>query len=152
MSRFAEVIVLALDAHDVMDPLTREDESRSWRGRFVPIESQWAGSFGIGWATEFERMRPRTGLFAHLESLPWPRPESVQVLIHDEEDDCFGLWMLEEGKLVEVALPRARRYHMPAPPTDEFPPCPGILVRADRIGHDQIRQTPEAERDQRPAW
>ncbi|WP_210740446.1 hypothetical protein [Nocardia coubleae] len=144
--------MLALDACEVMEPLTRDDESRSWRGRFVPIDSQWPGSFVIGWATEFERMRPRTGLFAYLEALPWPRPESVQVLIHDEEDSCFGLWMLEEGKLVEVALPQTRRYHLPAPPTDEFPPSPGVLVRTDKIGHDQLQQTPEAERDQRRAW
>ncbi|WP_110036128.1 hypothetical protein [Nocardia neocaledoniensis] len=152
MSRFAEVIVLALDAQDVMEPLTRDDERRSWKGRFVPIESQWPGSFGIGWAVEFERMRPRTGLFAHLEALPWPRPESVQVLIHDEEDDCFGLWMLEEGKLVEVELPRTRRCHLPAPPTDEYPPSPGFLVRTDQADHDRMRQTPPAERDQRRAW
>ena len=81
MSRFAEVVVLALDADEVMEPLTRDDKGRTWRGRFVPIQSQWIGSFGIGWATEFERMRSRSGLLKHLESLPWPRPESVQVLI-----------------------------------------------------------------------
>ncbi|MEV0436081.1 hypothetical protein [Nocardia sp. NPDC050413] len=89
MSRFAEVIVLALDACEVMEPLTRDDESRSWRGRFVPIDSQW---------------------------------------------------------------PQTRRYHLPAPPTDEFPPSPGVLVRTDNIGHDQLQQTPEAGRDQRRAW
>lgn len=90
MSRNAEVIVLALDADEVMEPLTRDDPARSWGGRFVPIHSQWGASFGAGWAVEFARMRPRTGLLAHLESLPWRRPESVQVLIHDQHDDCFG--------------------------------------------------------------
>ena len=49
MSRNAEVIVLALDAHGI-------------------------------------KVRSRTGLLAHL--------------------DCFGLWMIHDGKLVEVALPR----------------------------------------------
>ena len=29
-------------------------------------------------------MRPRDGLLRHLESLPWPWPESVQVLIRDD--------------------------------------------------------------------
>ncbi|NEW39040.1 hypothetical protein GV794_24205 [Nocardia cyriacigeorgica] len=151
MSRFAEVIVLALGAHEVMEPLTRDDENRSWRGRFVPIESQWGSSFGIGWATEFDRMRTRTGLFAHLESLHWPHPESVQVLIHDEEDDCFGLWMLHDGKLVEIELPRTRRYHPPAPPTDEYPPDPGILLRTDR-SNGLRSQTPMNTRDPRRAW
>jgi len=73
MSRNAEVVVLALYADEVMEPLTRGDVERSWRGAFVPIQgSQWIGSFGIGWATEFERMRSRSGLLKHLESLPWP--------------------------------------------------------------------------------
>jgi hypothetical protein len=43
MSRNAEVIVLAPDAHEVMEPLTRDDAARSWCGRFVPIHSQWVG-------------------------------------------------------------------------------------------------------------
>jgi hypothetical protein len=113
--------VPALDADEVMGPRTRGDEERTWRGRFVPIQSQWVGSFGSGWATEFARMRSRSGLLKHLESLPWPRPESVQVLIHDQDDDCYGLWMIHDGKLVEVSLPRTQRFHDPAPPDDGFP-------------------------------
>lgn len=151
MSRFAEVIVLALDADSVMEPLTRDDEERTWRGRFEPIQSQWVGSFGIGWATEFERMRSRSGLLKHLEPLPWPRPESVQVLIHDQDDDCFGLWMIHDGKLVEVPLPRTQRFYEPAPPNEEFPPDPGYLLRTDQ-GRDMPEQTPEEHRDPRPAW
>ena len=87
-------------------------------------------------------MRSRTGLLACLESLPWPRPESVQVLIHDEEDDCSGLWMIHNGKLEEVALPRTQRYHDPAPESREYPPHPGYLWRTDQ-GH-----TPPS----RPQW
>ncbi|MEV5528341.1 hypothetical protein [Streptomyces prunicolor] len=151
MSRFAEVVVLALHAHAVMEPLTRDDPERTWRGRFVPIESQWGTSFGAGWATEFERMRPREGLLKHLESLPWPWPESVQVLIHDEDDECFGLWMLHDGKLVEIPLPRTRRFHQPAPPTEEFPPDPGYLMRTDQE-RELPKQTPEHLRDPRPVW
>ncbi|MEW2404268.1 hypothetical protein [Streptomyces sp. NPDC046862] len=151
MSRFAEVIVLALDAHEVMEPLTRDDETRTWRGRFVRVESQWGGSFGAGWAVEFERMRSRTGLLRHLESLDWPRPESVQVLIHDQDDDCFGLWMIHDGRLVEVALPRTERFHEPAPRDDEFPPDPGYLLRTDQ-GRPLPEQTPGELRDPRPAW
>ena len=151
MSRFAEVIVLALGADEVMEPLTRDDGTRTWRGRFVPVESQWGGSFGIGWATEFERMRSRSGLLRHLESLPWPRPESVQVLIHDQDDDCFGLWMIHDGRLVEVPLPRTERFHQPAPPTEEFPPYPGDLLRTDQ-DHDLPEQTPSDQRDPRSPW
>jgi hypothetical protein len=153
MSRNAEVVVLALDAREVMEPLTCEDPARSWRGRFVPIHSQWGLSFGYGWATEFERMRPRTGLLAHLESLPWPRPESVQVLIHDEEDDCFGLWMIYDEKLVEVSLPRTRRFYGPAPENHDFPPSPGYLWRTERVtGRPLPRHITPEPSDDRPAW
>jgi hypothetical protein len=150
MSRNAEVIGLALDADIVMEPLTHDDDSRSWRGRFVPINSH--DTITIGWATEFERMRSRTGLLAHLGSLPWPYPQSVQVLIHDEEDDCFGLWMLHDGKLVEIELPRTQRHYGPAPLTDEFAPEPGILLRTDFGSHSLIADVPKDMSDPRPAW
>lgn len=143
--------MLALHADEVMEPLTRDDEERSWRGRFEPIQSQWGDSFAYGWAMEFARMRPRAGLLKHLESLPWPLPESVQVLIHDEEDDCFGLWMIHDGRLVEIPLPRTERFHNPAPPNEDFPPSPGYLLRTD-LGRDLPEQTPSDLRDSRPAW
>lgn len=143
--------MLALDADEVMEPLTRDDEQRSWYGRFVRIQSQWGDSFAYGWATEFNRMRPRAGLLKHLESLPWPRPESVQVLIHDEEDDCFGLWMIHDGRLTEIPLPRTQRFHDPAPPSEDYPPNPGYLWRTD-LGRDLPEQTPSDLRDSRPAW
>lgn len=92
MSRFAEVVVLARDAEDVMKPLTERDERRPWTGVFVDIGH---GMFG-GWAIEFVRRSRWAGLLGHLESLPWPSPHTVQVLIHDEEDDCFGLWMIHD--------------------------------------------------------
>ncbi|MFD9543832.1 hypothetical protein [Streptomyces sp. NPDC060022] len=38
MSRIAQVIVLATYADEVMEPLTRPDESRSWRGHFQPLD------------------------------------------------------------------------------------------------------------------
>lgn len=151
MSRIAKVIVLALDAQEVMEPLVRGDHDGTWSGRFVPVQSQWDANFGVGWAVEFDRMRARSGLLRDLEALPWPRPGSVQVLVHDEEDDCFGLWMMHDGRLVEVPLPRTERIHPPAPPTDVFPPKPGYLWRTDEEPHP-VEQTPVELRDPRPAW
>lgn len=147
MSRFAEVIVLAQWADDVMEPLTRPDEQRTWRGSFTPIGS---GSIG-GWAGEFERMRPRSGLLKHLESLPWPKPESVQVLIHDEEDDCFGLWMIHDGRLVEVPIARTRRYWS-RPPNEEFPPDPGVLARTDTRPDDWPEEIEGGDHSRPQAW
>ncbi|MEU8405837.1 hypothetical protein AB0C19_06500 [Micromonospora sp. NPDC048842] len=130
MSRFAEVVVLAADAHEVMAPLTREnDGTRPWNNIFVPIEGQWPGTFGRGWAAEFIQRHHWAELLEHLQALPWPRPESLQVLIHDEEDDCFGLWMLYDGKLVEVPLPRTERYIEPSSTIGI--PANGYLHRTD---------------------
>jgi hypothetical protein len=90
MSRFADVVVIAKDAEEVMAPLTREDPDREWRQRFTAVSH---GFFSHNmWITQFERVTWR-GLLPYLESLPWPDPYSVQVLIRDEEDECFGLWM-----------------------------------------------------------
>lgn len=93
MSRDAEVIVLARWSDEVMEPLTQDDPERMWRGRFVPITGQWGYKFG--WALEFEKLRARKGVLRHLESLPWPHPHTVQVLLRDQDDDCFGLWMFQ---------------------------------------------------------
>ncbi len=63
----------------------------------------------MGWAAEFNQRRYWAELLTYLAAQPWPRPETVQVLIHDEEDDCFGLWMLRHGTFAEVPLPDTRR-------------------------------------------
>ncbi|MYS06926.1 hypothetical protein GTW71_23475 [Streptomyces sp. SID6041] len=128
MSRFAEVIVLAGSDEETMEPLTRPDDSRKWQGCFTDIGH---GMFG-GWAIEFVRRSWWVGLLEHLESLPWKSPHSVQVLVHDEEDDCFGLWMIHNGRLVEVPLPHTRRDFWPSRYTGEVDPDdPGILIRTD---------------------
>ncbi|MGW8767352.1 hypothetical protein ACWGN5_33165 [Streptomyces sp. NPDC055815] len=146
MSRIAQVIVLATYADEVMEPLTRPDASRSWQGVFRPLDL-----FVGGWVIEFYRQCTRSGLLKHLESLPWPDPRQVQVLIHDEEDDCFGLWMMYDGALVEVPLPHVQRFHAPAPPTTEYSPSPGCLWRTD--GAFNLPAHLSAERqDPRPAW
>lgn len=106
MSRFAQVVVIAQDAAEVMHPLTLPDEEREWHQCFERVRSDL---FGIQmWVVEFWRLN-WTGLLARLESLPWPVPQSVQVLIHDEEGDCCGMWMMYDGRLTEVSLPRTRR-------------------------------------------
>lgn len=149
MSRDAEVIVLARWSNEVMEPLTQDDPERMWRGRFVPIAGHWGYEFG--WALEFEKMRARKGLLRHLESLPWPHPHTVQVLLRDQDDDCFGLWMFQEGRLVEVTIPRTERFHQPAPPNEDFEPDPGMLLRTDQ-DTALPEQTPEACRDTRSPW
>ncbi|MGW1104655.1 hypothetical protein [Streptomyces sp. NPDC002540] len=150
MSRIAEVIVLAQDADEVMEPLTRRDDTRTWNGAF--FEMRPGGNWGFGWGAEFVRMGSRSGLLTYLESLPWPRPETVQVLIHDEEDDCFGLWMIHDGKLVEIPLPRTRRAYWSGPHDEEFPPDPGILNRTDGRPIDWPEEIEGGDQSRPPAW
>ncbi|MFD4904318.1 hypothetical protein [Kitasatospora purpeofusca] len=150
MSRIAEVIVLAQDAETVMDPLTRPDPTRTWQGCFAEMSP--TGTSGFGWGAEFERMSGRSGLLKHLESLPWPRPETVQILIHDEEDDCFGLWMIHDGRLVEVPLPRTRRAWWSGPPKDGRAPDPGILSRTDCRPVDWPAEIEGGDQFRPPAW
>lgn len=52
MSRIAEVIVLAPFADEVMEPLTRPDDSREWRGRFERLHTV------DGWVIEFNHVHP----------------------------------------------------------------------------------------------
>lgn len=132
VSRFAEVIVIAKDAEEVMKPLTQPDDNREWWQCFKPVYERYfegpnsrTDETCFMWVIQFWRFNWK-GLLSHLESLPWPDPCSVQVLVHDEEDDCFGLWMIYDGKLVEVSIPRTVR--------NEFPESSvtGVLLRTDR--------------------
>lgn len=130
MSRFAEVIVIAQEAEEVMRPLTLPDRERAWHECFQPItQRQFEGSEHgsescFMWVAQFQRLT-WLGLLPHLESLRWPRPHSVQVLIHDEEDDCFGLWMIYDDRLTEVPLPRTTRSPFPGESVT------GLLLRSD---------------------
>jgi hypothetical protein len=114
MSRYAEVVVLARNAEKVMEPLTRPDENREWHQCFTRVDDHvFAGlrtpsDECYAWVIQFTRLNWH-GVLPYLESLPWSEPQSVQVLVRDEDDDCFGLWMLYDGALTEVPLPHSSR-------------------------------------------
>ncbi|MEU4067208.1 hypothetical protein AB0F25_33245 [Streptomyces wedmorensis] len=146
MSRMAQIVVLARYEDEVMEPLTRDDESRTWRGRFEQIPGWFVG----GWHIEFFRSYQRAGVLKDLESLPWNNPECVQVLLHDEDDDCFGLWMFHDGVLTEVPLAGTRRIHdVRSAPSDN--PDPGVLWRTDQ-GRELPTHSPERAQDPRLSW
>ncbi|MFF8841954.1 hypothetical protein ACF08N_04350 [Streptomyces sp. NPDC015127] len=147
MSRMAQIIVLARYEDEVMEPLTRYDEARTWRGRFEQIPDWFVG----GWYIEFSRWEQRSGVLRDLESLPWNNPECVQVMLHDEDDDCFGLWMFRDGALVEVAIPGTRRIHTPPPSWRADSPDPGVLLRTGQGGIPP-EHSPEHARDPRLSW
>ncbi|WP_204249079.1 hypothetical protein [Nocardia arizonensis] len=133
VSRYAEVIVLARDAGEVMEHLTVPDPEREWYQCFTPVDdSVFEGGCNGSvdcymWVIQFSRLNWR-GLLAHLEGLDWPYPHSVQVLIRDEEDKVFGLWMLAKGRLTEIPLAGTERIPNPDSITG------GVLVRVDENG------------------
>ncbi len=146
----AQVLVLARYEDEVMEPLTRPDDTRTWRGKFEQIPDWFVG----GWYIEFFRAGQRSGLLADLEALPWNNPECVQVLLHDEDDDCFGLWMFKDGALVEVSIPGTKRIHTPPPSWWGDSPRPGSLWRTDGPNGEVLVAThsPEHEQDPRLSW
>ncbi|WP_329359797.1 hypothetical protein [Streptomyces anulatus] len=150
MSRMAQVLVLARYEDEVMEPLTRDDETRTWRGCFERIPDWFVG----GWYLEFFREGQRRGVLADLEALPWNNPECVQVMLHDEDDDCFGLWMFHDGVLAEVSIPRTQRIQPPPPPWWDDSPRAGYLQRTDGPGAEEAmsRHSPEHEQDPRLCW
>ncbi|MFI5534063.1 hypothetical protein ACIA8O_36550 [Kitasatospora sp. NPDC051853] len=148
MSRMAQVLVLAQYEDEVMEPLTRPDEARTWSGSFTRIPDWFVG----GWHLEFHRWYQRHGVLADLEALPWNRPQCVQVMLHDEEDDCFGLWMFHDGVLVEVPIAGTQRFHMPPAWYDDGP-RPGHLWRTDTPNATALPpHSPEHEQDPRLSW
>lgn len=151
MSRMAEIIVLAGFEDEVMEPLTRPDATRTWRGHFTQISDWFVG----GWYIDFFRVSQRSGVLKDLEALPWNSPERVQVMVHDEDDDCFGLWMFRDGALVEVGIPGTRRIHTPPPSWWGDDPRPGVLVRTDPDGNvprHWPEHSPEHVQDPRLSW
>ncbi|WP_410871317.1 hypothetical protein [Nocardia sp. A7] len=114
-----------------MEPLTQPDPDREWHQCFTPVDdSVFEGSCNGSsdcymWVIQFYRHN-WTGLLKHLAGLDWPDPYSVQVLIRDEEDDCFGLWMLLGGKMTEIPLVSTERI-----PSDQLI-TGGVLIRPER--------------------
>lgn len=41
----------------------------------------------------------------HVESMPWAYPEFLQLLIQDQEEGFFRLWMYRAGRMVELTPP-----------------------------------------------
>ncbi|MET7584237.1 hypothetical protein [Streptomyces microflavus] len=61
-----------------------------------------------------------------LQQLPWKCPHSVQLLLHNENDALFGMWILLDGHWLEVPIPRTTRrstdghLHRTDCPDDEY--------------------------------
>lgn len=129
------MVIAAWQDVSTMEPFTHwaEDDDRGWSGGFGHVGGREADRFwstGKGspegiWVATFDHLN-RPALLADLGRLPRSTPYTVQVLIRDEEDDCFGLWMIFDGELREVPIPRTER---------RGGATSGILSRTDRPGN-----------------
>ncbi|MFG2925582.1 hypothetical protein ACGFYA_29265 [Streptomyces sp. NPDC048305] len=60
-------------------------------------------------AGTFNHLNPEK-LRRTLRGLPWKCSHAVQLLLHNENDALFGVWMLLDGGWAEVPLPRTVRH------------------------------------------
>lgn len=84
------------------------DQDSSWGGWKYPECQVWAGALNHAHLD---------ALLAHVRQLDWTIPAAVQLLIMDQEQSFFRLWMFRDGELKQFA---------PLEPHDEddafFPP------------------------------
>jgi hypothetical protein len=139
MSDVTNVLVLATGQKHAMRTLTSVDSNMPWAGgaRFVDLAhgdpvKVWVGpkypEFEL-WAAAFNHL-DRSALLAALEECPWTNPAGVQVLMQGQDDEAFGLWMFQGGRLCEVSIPGVTRVglgpHAPGEKGNH-----GRLVRSD---------------------
>jgi hypothetical protein len=119
VSNVTSVLVLALGEYVAMRPFTLldDDSEREWCGAFTSLtdggaDDRWVKDGKSAecdvWAGAFNHLN-RPALLRDLAALPWEHPNQVQVLINGQDDDCWGLWMITDGRLQEVPLPGAVR-------------------------------------------
>jgi hypothetical protein len=76
-----------------------EPEKNLWGGDKYPECTIWAGAFN-----HFD-----IGLMLkHLESLAWEEPDFVQVMVKEQDEETFKVYMFDNGKL-SLILP-SRKY------------------------------------------
>lgn len=92
----AEHLRQSLDAfpHHCLKPVDPNNVEREWRGNFKSLD--------------LEAARARLG------AIPWESPETIRILIEDEDDEGFGVWVVRDGGLV-LALPPPMTGRQPGP-------------------------------------
>jgi hypothetical protein len=75
-------------------PLTNLAAGELWGGVMVPLAQQWARTLN---GADLD------ALLDHVARMPWTEPEALQVLLGDEEDSWFFLYMIRGGELRQDA-------------------------------------------------
>jgi len=66
----------------------------TWGGTKRPECSVWAGVLNHA---------DLPAILARIESMPWEAPGAVQVLLLDQEETYFRLWMIREGHMTQFS-------------------------------------------------
>lgn len=82
-------------------PITGEMGAEIWGGEKNPSAELWAGT---------TNHLDLDALLAHLARVNWEEPDAVQLLVKDEADPYFRLYMIRHGSLNQYS---------PAPPLEE---------------------------------
>ncbi|URN11143.1 hypothetical protein LUW77_01590 [Streptomyces radiopugnans] len=144
MSDFTDVLLLFNYLEDeAMEHLVELDLPGADDGGFRRVSADhplghWGGRAGAEChvvAGTFDHLNT-VRLRRLLQTVPWKCPHGVQLLLHNENDAIFSLWMLVDERWVEVPLPRTARHpsqgHLRRTdcPDDEFRLDPGEGARA----------------------
>ena len=125
MSRITEIVIYAApDDQDRLEELSfwlrdqaprSNDRSDGPAGYLLPLDPDSFGGFKNPasrlWAGIANHL-DITAFVHHLATLGWGHPESVQALVKDEGDPYFRIYMLQDGKPVQLA---------PVPTTADLP-------------------------------
>ena len=76
-------------------PLAGPLSGDAWAGRKQPISDLWAG------VLDFVDI---DGVLDHIRNVAWSEPDAVQVLVRDEDDPWYRLYMLRDRHLHQLAL------------------------------------------------
>lgn len=77
------------------------DGTTTWGGTKFPECVVWAGALNHA---------DLPAILGKVESMPWEAPGAVQVLLMDQEEGYFRLWMIRNGHMTQFA---------PTPPPEE---------------------------------
>lgn len=89
-----------------LDDWARADELNEWLDEHA--SARWGAGRDVDTDTLTWRIRNLADVGAvvrHAERMPWAHPEFLQLLIKDQEEVFFRLWMFRGGRLVEMTPP-----------------------------------------------
>jgi hypothetical protein len=119
MSRVTELVVIVnpTDQSAVQelsfwlteDNANQDDRGSGGTGNLLPLTENWGGYKNPSselWAGALNYIDV-AALLTHMTEINWTEPDQVQILVQEEEDDYFRLYMIRNGALRLFTPPSA---------------------------------------------